>query len=60
MGPSPGSVHGPVHRGQTVAWIRRDGSVQNVKLSELLMTKALERLPAEHAGPGDIVAIAGI
>lgn len=53
-------VSGELHRGQTVAWIRRDGSVQNVKLSELLMTKALERLPAEHAGPGDIVAIAGI
>ncbi|WP_040158608.1 translational GTPase TypA [Nigerium massiliense] len=53
-------VEGELHRGQNVAWIRRDGSVQNVKLSELLMTKALERVPAESAGPGDIVAIAGI
>ncbi len=53
-------VEGEIKRGQQVAWIRRDGSVQNVKLSELLMTNALERVPAESAGPGDIVAIAGI
>ena len=51
---------GEISKGQTVAWCKRDGSVQNVKLSELLMTEALERVPAEKAGPGDIVAIAGI
>ncbi len=53
-------INGTLRRGQNVAWCRTDGSVQNVKLSELLMTHALERLPAEQAGPGDIVAIAGI
>ena len=53
-------VEGTIKRGQQVAWIRRDGTVQNVKLSELLMTNALERVQAESAGPGDIVAIAGI
>ena len=53
-------VSGEISKGQTVAWCKRDGSVQNVKLSELLMTEALERVPAEKAGPGDIVAIAGI
>ncbi len=53
-------VQGTLKRGQAVAWMRRDGSVQNVKLSELLITNALERVPAEEAGPGDIVAIAGI
>ena len=53
-------VSGELTKGQTVAWCKRDGSVQNVKLSELLMTEALERVPAEKAGPGDIVAIAGI
>ncbi|MCW5953195.1 MAG: translational GTPase TypA [Propionibacteriaceae bacterium] len=53
-------VEGTLKRGQTVAWCRRDGSVANVKLSELLITKALERVPADSAGPGDIVAIAGI
>ncbi len=53
-------VEGELKRGQQVAWIRRDGTTANVKLSELLMTNALERVPAESAGPGDIVAIAGI
>ena len=53
-------INGTLKRGQNVAWCRTDGSVQNVKLSELLMTHALERQPAEDAGPGDIVAIAGI
>ena len=53
-------VEGTITRGQTVAWCRHDGSVSNVRLSELLITKALERVPAESAGPGDIVAIAGI
>ncbi|WP_420174215.1 translational GTPase TypA [Luteococcus sp. OSA5] len=51
---------GTIKRGQQVAWIRRDGSVQNIKLSELLMTDALERKPVDEAGPGDIIAIAGI
>jgi GTP-binding protein TypA/BipA len=53
-------VSGTMTRGQTVAWCKHDGTVQNVRLSELLMTKALDRAPAESAGPGDIVAIAGI
>ncbi|MFV0453359.1 MAG: translational GTPase TypA, partial [Propioniciclava sp.] len=53
-------IEGTIRRGQQVTWIRRDGSTQNVKLSELLITEALERVPAESAGPGDIVAIAGI
>ncbi len=54
-------VHsGTIRKGQQVAWCRADGSVQRVKITELLMTHALERLPAESAGPGDIIAIAGI
>ncbi|TDT30024.1 translational GTPase TypA [Naumannella halotolerans] len=53
-------IEGELHRNQNVAWCRADGSVKNVKLSELLITKALDREPAESAGPGDIVAIAGI
>ncbi|RRD04150.1 translational GTPase TypA [Arachnia propionica] len=53
-------VAGELRRGQQVAWCRADGTVTNVKLTELLMTKALDRVPAESAGPGDIVAIAGI
>lgn len=51
---------GELRKGQTVAWIKRDGSIQNVRITELLMTEALTRKPAEKAGPGDICAIAGI
>jgi GTP-binding protein len=54
-------VHqGTIRKGQQVAWIKRDGQVERVKITELLMTEALERKPAEQAGPGDIIAIAGI
>jgi len=53
-------VNGTLTKGQMVAWCRRDGSVSTVRLTELLKTEALERVPAESAGPGDIVAIAGI
>ncbi|HSE71505.1 MAG TPA: translational GTPase TypA, partial [Nocardioidaceae bacterium] len=51
---------GTLRKGQQVAWMKRDGSVQNVKITELLVTEGLERKPGEEAGPGDIVAIAGI
>ncbi|GAA0922335.1 translational GTPase TypA [Nonomuraea longicatena] len=51
---------GTITKGQQVAWCRTDGSIQRVKITELLMTEALERKPAEQAGPGDIIAIAGI
>jgi GTP-binding protein len=51
---------GEIRKGQQVAWIKRDGSIERVKITELLMTDALERKPAEKAGPGDICAIAGI
>jgi len=51
---------GELKKGQQVAWIKRDGSVERVKITELLVTEALERKPGEKAGPGDIVAIAGI
>jgi GTP-binding protein len=54
-------VHqGTVRKGQQVTWCRHDGTQQRVKITELLMTQALERLPAEEAGPGDIIAVAGI
>ncbi len=52
--------HGHVRRGETVTWCRRDGSTESVKLSELFLTEALERVPAEQAGPGDLIAVAGI
>ncbi len=57
-------VHnGNIRKGQQVAWIRRDGSTSRVKVTELLMTEGLERKPLppdRSAGPGDIIAIAGI
>jgi GTP-binding protein TypA/BipA len=51
---------GTLAKGQQVTWCRADGSQQRVKITELLMTEALERRPAEQAGPGDIIAVAGI
>ena len=51
---------GKLSKGQTVAWVRHDGSVQNVRITELLVTKALERVPTQSAMAGDIVAVAGI
>ncbi|MCO7201919.1 translational GTPase TypA [Microbacterium sp. CnD16-F] len=51
--------NGTLKKGQTVAWVRADGTTSNARITELLMTRALERYPAESAGPGDIVAIAG-
>jgi GTP-binding protein len=54
-------VHnGTMRKGQQVAWCKADGTIERVKLTELYGTEALERVPIEEAGPGDIVAIAGI
>ena len=54
-------VHqGTLNKGQKVAWMKRDGTVKNVQITELLVTEGLERKPGESAGPGDIVAVAGI
>ena len=51
---------GEMRRNQVVAWCRSDGTITKIKLSEMLITEALDRVPAEIARPGDIVAIAGI
>lgn len=50
---------GVIKKGQTVAWMKTDGTIEKVKVSELLLTEALERVPALEAGPGDIIAVAG-
>ncbi len=52
--------NGTLRKGQQVAWARHDGSIERAKVAELLVTQALERVPAESAGPGEIVAVAGI
>ncbi|HEY6799863.1 MAG TPA: EF-Tu/IF-2/RF-3 family GTPase, partial [Agromyces sp.] len=51
--------NGTIKKGQTVAWVQNDGSVHNVRVTELLMTRALDRYPTESAKAGDIVAVAG-
>ena len=51
---------GTLKKGAQVAWMKHDGTVEKVKITELLVTEELERVPGESAGPGDIVAIAGI
>lgn len=54
-------VHeGEINKGQMVTWIKTDGTQSKVKISELMITEGLERVPATKAGPGDIIAVAGI
>ncbi len=51
--------HGEITKGQTVAWVRRDGTTQSAKITDLFVTEGLERVPAEKVGPGEIAAVAG-
>ncbi len=52
--------HGTIRRGETIAWCRADGTVEPVKVSELYVTEALERVTTEEAAAGEIIAVAGI
>jgi GTP-binding protein len=52
--------HGTIRKGEQVAWCKVDGTIERVKITELYVTEALDRIDAEEAGPGEIVAIAGI
>src|SRR5687767_8648745 len=52
--------HGTLRRGQRVAWCRADGSRHDAQVAELFVTEALDRVEAEDAGPGEIIAVAGI
>jgi len=52
--------HGVLRKGAQVAWCRADGTVEVARVSELLVTEALDRVPADEAGPGEIVALAGL
>jgi GTP-binding protein len=52
-------INGTLERGQRVAWCRINGTVEHAKITELFITEALDRVPAQSAGPGDIVAVAG-
>jgi len=53
-------INGNLKRGQTVGLARTDGSIKSVKISDMFLTEALDRVPADNAGPGDLVAVAGI
>jgi GTP-binding protein len=54
-------VHqGTIHKGQDVAWCRRDGGIERVRVTELYVNEGLARKPADEAGPGEIMALAGI
>jgi GTP-binding protein TypA/BipA len=52
--------HGNIRKGQQIAWCRADGSIQRATVAELYVTDALERVDAPEAGPGEIIAVAGI
>jgi GTP-binding protein len=51
---------GTIRKGQQVAWCRADGRIERVKVTELYVTEALDRVDAEEAGPGELIAVAGI
>ncbi|MEX0754608.1 MAG: translational GTPase TypA [Actinomycetota bacterium] len=53
-------LNGTIRRGEAVAWCRVDGSIDQAKITELYVTEALDRVDAEEAGPGEIIAVAGI
>ncbi len=52
--------HGTIRKGQQVAWCRANGEVERAKVTELYVTEALDRAEAEEAGPGELIAVAGI
>jgi GTP-binding protein len=55
-------VHnGTIRKGETVAWYRHEQEdFTQAKVTELYITEGMTRLPADEAGPGEIIAIAGI
>ena len=53
-------LHGTIRRAQQIAWCRADGTIERAKVAELYVTEALDRVEADEAGPGEIIAVAGI
>ena len=51
---------GTIRQGQQIAWCRADGSIERAKVTELYVIEALDRVSAEEAGPGELIAVAGI
>ncbi|MEA2508200.1 MAG: GTP-binding protein [Actinomycetota bacterium] len=52
--------HGTITRGERIAWCRADNTIETVKITELYVTEALDRVDADEVGPGEIFAIAGL
>jgi GTP-binding protein len=52
--------HGTLRKGAPIAWCRSDGTIEQARVTELYITEALDRVPADEAGPGEIVALAGL
>ena len=52
--------HGTIKKGQPLAWCRADGSTQSVRVAELFVTKNLDRVAVDEAGPGELISVAGI
>jgi GTP-binding protein len=52
--------NGTIRKGQQIAWCRADGTIEKAQVAELYITEALERVDAAEAGPGEIIAVAGI
>ena len=52
--------HGTLKKGETVGWCRLDGTIERTKITELYVTDALDRVPTDEAGPGEIAAVAGM
>src|SRR4029079_603732 len=51
---------GTIRQGQQIAWCHADGSIERAKVTELYVSEALDRVSAEEAGPGELIAVAGI
>ena len=52
--------HGTLRKGAQIAWCRHDGTIENARVTELYVSEALDRVPVDEAGPGEIVALAGL
>jgi GTP-binding protein TypA/BipA len=52
--------HGTLCKGSRIAWCRADGTIEPARVTELYVSEALDRVPVDEAGPGEIVAVAGL
>lgn len=53
-------LNGEIRKGQTVTWCRSDGTKESAKVAVLYVTENHERIERDSAGPGELIAVAGI